>query len=361
MKEPTFLAQPRGENALYVAERRGVVVAVGAETRTEPRPFLDLHERVSNEGEGALSSLAFAPDYARSGRMYVAYAGRDRRLHVDEYRSAADGSRADPRTRRSVLSVRHRNDIHWSGQLQFGPDGLLYVGVGDGGPDWPLPSTAQERSSLLGKILRIDPRPSGGSAYTVPRDNPLVGRPGADEIFATGLRNPWRFSFDRETGDLWIGDVGNFTQEEIDRATPREGPGADFGWPEFEGTAPTPSDVTAADPVPPVFTYERTGGPDDPYCAVTGGYVARDASVPRLEGRYVYADFCEGEIRGLRLRDGRIPVVHGTGLEVPQLNSFGEDAGGRLYALSLDGAVYRLVQPGAKSNQRDASGRSQPQ
>jgi glucose/arabinose dehydrogenase len=337
---------------LYVVERAGRIRAVAPSGRVSPKPLLDLHRLVSTRGEAGLLSLAFAPDYQHSGLLYVDYADREGHERVVEYRHSPGGDSIDPASGREILTIPHPNFVHWGGLVQFGPEGHLYVGVGDGGPDFPIPTTSQERGSLLGKILRIDPcrkasgaRCAGGRPYTVPATNPYVGRPGRDEVFMLGLRNPWRFSIDPETGDLWIGDVGDFTQEEIDHVSPRDAAGANFGWPDLEGTAQTKSDVKAPGSIRPVLVYRRTGKPNDPNCAVTGGYVVHDPELPSLEGRYLYGDFCKGQIRSLELRDGRSHDDRPTGLTVPRLASFGTDADGRLYAVSLDGAVYRLASP----------------
>jgi hypothetical protein len=257
---------------------------------------------------------------------------------------APDGLRASPSSRRQVLAIDHPNDVHWGGLAAFGSDRLLYLGTGDGGPPYPIPTTSQDPGSLLGKLLRIDPRRAGRRPYTLPRDNPFVGRRGADQVLALGLRNPWRYSFDSKTGDLWIGDVGDFAQEEVDHLPAAGVAGANFGWPNLEGTAPKLEPKAPPGAIPPVLTYKRTGKPDDPYCAVTGGYVERDPAVPTLRGRYLYGDFCKGVIRSLKPDRGRVRDDRSTGLEVPKLASFGEDASGRLYAVSLDGPVYRIVE-----------------
>jgi glucose/arabinose dehydrogenase len=351
-EDPVYVTQPRGGDTLYIVERAGRVQAVAPDGQVAPRPFLDIHRLVSTMGEAGLLSLAFAPDYERSGRVYVDYADRHGHERIVEYRRRPGEDSLDPGSARGLLTIPHPNFVHWAGLLVFGPDDDLYVGVGDGGPDYPIPATSQEPGSLLGKILRIDPCPGAkvrrctdGRPYTVPRTNPYVGRPGRDEVYALGLRNPWRYSIDPTTGDLWIGDVGDFTQEEIDHVAARHAAGANFGWPNLEGTAQTKSDVKAPGSTRPVLTYRRTGKPSDPNCAVTGGYVVRDPELPTLEGRYAYGDFCKGQIRSLELRDGRSADDRPTGLTVPRLASFGTDADGRLYAVSLDGAVYRLASP----------------
>jgi glucose/arabinose dehydrogenase len=327
-----------------VVERPGRIQAVAPDGRVARRPFLDIHSEVSTEGEAGLLSVAFAPDYERSGLLYVDYGDRDGHERVVEYRRRSGGDSVDPGSRRDVLTIPHPNFVHWGGLLVFGPDGHLYIGVGDGGPDYPIPATAQDRDSLLGKILRIDPRPAGGLPYSVPHENPFVGRPGADEVFAMGLRNPWRYSFDSKTRDLWIGDVGDFTQEEIDHVASREAAGANFGWPDLEGTAQTKSDIKAPGSIPPVLIYKRTGKPNEPNCAVTGGYVVRDPGLPSLDGRYLYGDFCNGSLRSFELAGHHASDDRPAGLAVPRLASFAEDASGHLYAVSLDGPVYRVTE-----------------
>jgi glucose/arabinose dehydrogenase len=348
-----FVAQPRGgDGTLYVVERAGRIRAVAPDGRVAPKPFLDLHRVVSTQGEAGLLSLAFAPDYERSGRLYVDYADRHGHERIVGCRRRPGNDSVDPGSAREILAIPHPNFVHWGGLLLFGRGGHLYVGVGDGGPDYPIPATSQEQDSLLGKILRIDPcagaatggRCAGGRPYSIPAGNPYVGRPGKDEVYALGLRNPWRFSIDPKTGDLWIGDVGDFTQEEVDRVGARDGAGANFGWPDLEGTAQTKSDVKAAGSIRPVLTYRRTGKPNDPNCAVTGGYVVRDPELPSLEGRYLYGDFCKGQIRSFELRGARAHDDRPIGVSVPRLASFGEDASGHLYAVSLNGSVYRLAQ-----------------
>jgi hypothetical protein len=233
---------------------------------------------------------------------------------------------------------------HNGGQMQFGRDGLLYIGTGDGGGAFDAHGTignAQDLSSLLGKILRIDPRASGGRPYTIPSSNPFVSRAGArGEIYAYGLRNPWRFSFDRRTGDLAIGDVGQNVIEEIDFARRGTARGADFGWRPWEGRRRL-FDEPAPDPVFPVISHTHASG----FCSIIGGYVVRDRGVPRLTGRYVYSDLCDSRIRVVTLRDGRLS--HGTPLalrpKLEQVSSFGQDALGRIYVTSILGPVYRIA------------------
>jgi glucose/arabinose dehydrogenase len=306
------------------------------------RPFLDIRGQVLSGGEQGLLSLAFAPDYATSRRFYVYFTGRDGRQNVVEYRAASADS-ADPGSARLVLRMDDSEANHNGGLLLFGPDRLMYIGTGDGGGAYDqhgARGNAQSLGSLLGKILRIDPRPSGGRPYRIPRSNPFVRRAGArGEIYSYGLRNPWRFSFDRRTQDLSIGDVGQDSVEEIDFVRRGRGRGANFGWRPFEGDRRV-VDEPAPGAIAPVITHSHGAG----WCSITGGVVVRDPGLPALAGRYVYGDLCEGRIRAARLRAGRRTTGRDLGLpRVVGLSSFGEDARGRVYVTSIDGPVYRLA------------------
>jgi glucose/arabinose dehydrogenase len=227
---------------------------------------------------------------------------------------------------------------HNGGLLLFGPDDHLYIGTGDGGGAGDPERNAQDLGSLLGKILRIDPAGSGARPYTIPDDNPFADRPDArPEIFAYGLRNPWRFSFDPDSGLMLIADVGQDSQEEVDIVPIARAAGVNYGWSAFEGTERFNEDQSAPGATPPAFTYGREGG-----CSITGGYVVRDSRLPALAGRYVYGDFCRGQVRSLVPAPGGARDDRPAGLEVPQLSSFATDTQGNLYATSLEGPVYRL-------------------
>jgi hypothetical protein len=227
----------------------------------------------------------------------------------------------------------------------FGPDNLLYVGLGDGGSEGDPDRTGQDLGTLLGKILRIDPRQRGGHPYSVPPSNPFVDQQGArPEIYSYGLRNPWRFSFDRLTGALAIGDVGQSAWEEIDLVPRGAGRGANFGWSAFEGFARFNDDQSAPNAVPPVLVYSH----DEGGCSVTGGYVVRDRLLASLYGRYLYGDYCLGDLRSFpAVPDPRASDDRALGPRVPSLSSFGQDNAGHIYATSLDGPVYRLVPNGS--------------
>lgn len=329
LEAPVALAVRAGDDALYVAERGGTVRAVRGGTATEP--LVDLRGEVSTDGERGLLGLAFSPD---GTRLYASYTDPEGTIHLDEWTMA--GAAVDTGSRRTVLVQEHPLDNHNGGQVTFGPDGLLYLALGDGGGGGDPDGNAQDLGTLLGKILRIDPTAAAGAAYTVPADNPFVGTGGArGEIWAYGLRNPWRFSFDRATGDLWIGDVGQGGLEEVD-FLPGGGRGADLGWADYEGSRLF-NGAPGADGIPPLVEYPTSDG-----CAVTGGYVYRGAALPALRGAYVYGDFCNGAIQALSQVNGAVAQQVTLSPAVEMLASFGEDAAGELYALSLTGTVYRF-------------------
>lgn len=344
-------AAPGDTSRLFVVERGGTIRLIKDGVRVDA-PFLEIPpSELSTDGERGLLATAFAPDYATSGRLYTYSTDAGGDIRVDEWQRSANPDVASP-ARALVLKIEHslRNN-HNGGDLQFGPDELLYVSTGDGGggddPDGNgqtliRAGTSDEQSTaLLGKLLRISPTPGGG--YTIPPDNPFGGRADArGEIWAYGLRNPFRFSFDRATGDLLIGDVGQDDAEEVDfAAAPGRGRGANFGWKCFEGTHPNDGTAPPCTPpghVPPVFEYDKAG------CqAITGGYVVRDPGLPSLLGRYVYADYCDGVIRSVIPSTGAGDAAVGLDVADFTLSSFGEDACGRIYVAQLSGAVSRVV------------------
>jgi glucose/arabinose dehydrogenase len=338
--QPLYVTSPPGDRRRVVVVGQGGKIWVVRGGRKLDRPFLDISDRVQAGGEQGLLGLAFAPDYAASGRFYVDYTDTDGNTRIVEYRRAGP-DRADPSTGRQILFQEQPEPNHNGGQLAFGPDGLLYIGLGDGGggdDQHGRRGNAQSLGTWLGKILRIDPL--HGDPYSVPESNPFVGRGGAKpEIYAYGLRNPWRFSFDRSTGDLTIGDVGQEEVEEIDFVREGRGLGANFGWRPFEGRR-----KNFAEPAPGAIAPVIQQFHSDDNCSITGGYVVRDPSLPSLRGRYVFADYCRGQLLSARLRAGRAARVAQVPVKrVSSVSSFGEDASGRVYVTSLDGAVYRLA------------------
>jgi glucose/arabinose dehydrogenase len=339
---PVFVTAPPGDRRrLFVVEQAGRV-RVLVSGRLRAKPFLDIRSQVTAGGEQGLLSIAFAPDYKTSGRFYVYFTDRSQDQRVVEYKRAS-GERADAGSARLVLKMDDEEGNHNGGLLLFGPDKHLYIGTGDGGgagDQHGARGNAQNLGSLLGKLLRIDPAEAGGRPYGVPSDNPFVGRSGArGEIYSYGLRNPWRYSFDRRTGDLAIGDVGQDQVEEIDFVRRGKGRGANFGWRPFEGRSRYTPGESAPGAVPPVITRSHGDG----WCSITGGVVVRDPDLPALRGRYVFGDFCKGRILSAKLSAGHASGVRNTPLKVDSLSSFGEDARGRVYAVSLSGSVFRLV------------------
>src|SRR4051794_23199026 len=335
-ESPLYVTAPRGDRRRIFVVGQGGKIWVVRGGRRLAQPFLDISDRVQAGGGQGLLGLAFAPDYSSSGKFYVDYTDHDGNTNIVEYRRANE-DRANRLTARRVLFQEQPEPNHNGGQLAFGPDGLLYIGLGDGGggdDQHGSRGNAQSLGTWLGKILRIDPL--HGNPYEVPKSNPFVGRSGAKpEIYSYGLRNPWRFSFDRSTGDLAIGDVGQDAVEEIDFVRRGRGRGANFGWRPFEGRQRNFGEP-APGAIPPVIQQLH----DDGNCSITGGYVVRDRGVPALRGRYVFADYCAGVLKSARLRAGRTARVSRLPIpRVPNVSSFGEDALGRVYVTSLDGIV----------------------
>ncbi|MCY7302844.1 MAG: PQQ-dependent sugar dehydrogenase [Thermoleophilia bacterium] len=313
-------AAPGVLGALYVVEQGGLVRVIRA-GKVQTQPFLDVRSKVRAGGEQGLLGLAFAPDYAKSRQFVVNYTDVDGHTRVVRYRS--DGRRALPRTARQLLFVKQPYSNHNGGMVAYGKDGLLYVGMGDGGSGGDPEGRAQDPSSLLGKMLRLDP--------SRPTAKPV--------IVALGVRNPWRFSFDRANGDLWIGDVGQGSIEEVDHvAWPWKGT-LNFGWDIYEGRARFEDGTLGPGKlVQPVAQYSHSRG-----CSITGGYVYRGSAVRAAAGRYFYGDHCSGTIWSLKLVNGVARQIRVEPFNVKNLTSFGEDNAGELYAVSGDGAVYRLA------------------
>jgi glucose/arabinose dehydrogenase len=336
--DPTAFTTRSGDRTLYVTEQVGLVRAIrnGA---LDPQPVLDITDEVGSGGERGLLGIAFSPD---ASRMYIYYTNRDGDIRVDEY--AMSGNAVNAGSRRQVLAVDHPPaPNHNGGQLSFGPDGRLYMGLGDGGATGDMGvghvegGNAQSRDTMLGKILRIDPTPSGGAPYSIPSDNPFAGGGGLPEIWAYGLRNPWRFSWDRKTRDMWIADVGQSQWEEIDFAPAGRGAGANYGWNRLEGSHAF-SGTPPAGAVAPIHEYSHaTGG-----CSVSGGYVYRGSKIPELTGEYVFSDYCDSTIRSIRERNGKLAGQRDLGVRGNQVTTFGEDQDGELYVLSQGDGVQRI-------------------
>lgn len=323
---PVYVAAAPGVNGVFVVEQPGRIRLLGKGKR---RTFLDIRDRVLFGGEQGLLSVAFPRNYARSGLFYVYYVTKGGDLAIEQYRRVA-AKRAKRSSARRLLTVSHPDQPnHNGGQLQFGPDGFLYAGTGDGGGAGDPDNSAQNPNSMLGKILRINPNPGGEPSTT---------------ILASGLRNPFRFSFDGFSAKrprIVIGDVGQNSFEEVDYEAVANLAGANFGWNDFEGFAPFGG---AIPPAPahhdrPIKVYGLGSG----RCALIGGYVVRNRTLKRLLGRYVYGDFCTGRLRSFVPTLKRARKDRALGLRVPMLSSFGEGPGGSLYATSLNGPVLRFV------------------
>lgn len=341
LSSPVFVTTPPGDTArLFVVEQGGTIRVVRHDSLL-PTAFLDLSAHIAAGGERGLLSLAFHPSYAANGYCYVYYTNPHGDIRVVRYTVSTDPNVADATTGDTILKVFHEtNDNHNGGLLLFGPDGKLYAGLGDGGAANDPPGNGQNLDTLLAKILRIDV--DGGTPYATPVDNPFVGHPGErGEIWLYGLRNPWRFSFDRTTGDLYVGDVGQNLYEEVDVLPAASRAGVNYGWNIMEGKhCFMASSCNMTGLTLPVIEYGHGDG-----CAVTGGYVYRGTKVPALSGVYLYGDYCSGWVRSFRLAGGSAtesrdwpPLAVSGGL-----SSFGQDARGELYITSLSGQLYRIV------------------
>ncbi len=324
-------------DVFYVLEQTGRVRVVRDGVLIE-EPFLDIVDRVGSRGnEQGLLGIAFAPDFAQSRRFFVNYTDRSGDTVVAGFR-ALDERRADPRSEWRVLFVDQPYVNHNGGGLRFGPDGMLYIGMGDGGSGGDPQNFAQNTRSLLGKMLRIDvSKSTPEKPYAIPKDNPNFGVGARREIWAVGLRNPWRFSFDRRTGDLWSADVGQNEYEEVNRQPAGRG-GLNYGWKMREGLHDFEGGARAASFTEPVHDYAH----GDDGCSVTGGFVYRGREIPTLVGAYVFGDFCSGRIWALRSSGTawRRELLLDTEM---QITSFGEDADGELYALDRSGMLVRLA------------------
>ena len=339
---PLFLTAPPGDaDRLFIVEKGGRIRIVRNGSLLAA-PFLDLSAKVSGGGEQGLLGLAFHPDYAANGRFVVDYTDRHGDTRIAVYRVSSNPDLADPASEQIILTVAQPFSNHNGGMVVFGPDGKLYIGMGDGGSGGDPQGNGQNRNALLGKLLRLEVSATGQGS--VPADNPFVGEQGArPEIWSYGLRNPWRFSFDRQTRDLYLADVGQNAHEEVDVSTAagQFGRGLNFGWNRMEGSS-CYSPSSGCDQnglVLPALDYGHSQG-----CSITGGYVYRGSAIPAIQGLYFYADYCEGWVRSFRWNGSATAEEREWASLRPggQVTSFGEDARGELYVLSSNGKVFRF-------------------
>jgi glucose/arabinose dehydrogenase len=334
--QPVFLGHAGdGSGALYVVEQAGVVQRLDRDGR-QKSAYLDIRDRVLDGGERGLLGLAFHPRFEDNGRLFVHYTDNSGDTVIAEFRDS-DG-RVAASSERVLLRVDQPYANHNGGMIAFGPDGTLFVALGDGGSANDPGDRAQSLDSLLGKILRIDvdsaPAPI---PYAIPPDNPFARRTAGAEIWAYGLRNPWRFSFDRQTGDLWIADVGQSDYEEVDHEPADSPGGVNYGWSRYEGRHIKNADRDAPGAVGPVAEYDHDGG----HCSVTGGYVYRGSAIPSLRGHYLLGDYCSGVLWTVQPSRGHaLAQLMDTGHNV---SSFGEDEAGELYVVDHGGRVLKVV------------------
>jgi glucose/arabinose dehydrogenase len=344
LSSPVYVTTAPGDKRLFVVEQQGLIRTV-RKGKVAARPYADLRRFVASRGEQGLLSVAFPPTFTTTGKLYVYFTNKQGNEVVWELHARKGAASIRP-GHRQLLEIPDAESNHNGGQLQFGPDGMLYLGDGDGGGAGDrhgAHGNGQNPGVLLGKLLRIDPSTRTGTLpYGIPQDNPFVGVAGyRPEIWALGLRNPWRFSFDRTTGDLWIGDVGQNKWEEVDHLKQGVG-GANFGWNRYEGTHDFATDTPLAGGTLtlPVAEYSHSDG-----CSITGGYVYRGPHIAGLSGRYVYADYCSGKMWTLAPSGGQprnvSSVVSDAG--VKGITSFGQDASGMLYVCSGQGQLYRFA------------------
>jgi glucose/arabinose dehydrogenase len=329
-----------GDNRLFITLQNGLVM-IHDGTRVLPEPFLDIRSLVTSDGERGLLSVAFHPDYALNGLFYVNYTNTGGHTVVARYSVLPQNpNRANQSSAVPILAINQPFQNHNGGQLQFGPDRYLYIGTGDGGSGGDPNNRAQNLGDLLGKMLRIDV--NGVSPYAIPPSNPFVGHPGVrPEIWSFGLRNPWRFSFDRASGDLWIADVGQGKWEEIDYQPAASIGGENYGWRRMEGSHcfNPPSNCNTGALVLPVIEYDHDSG-----CSVTGGYIYHGTMSPRLNGMYIYGDYCSGKIWGAtRNADGSVTTRELLDVSF-NISTFGEDVNGEVYVGGYsNGTLYRIV------------------
>jgi glucose/arabinose dehydrogenase len=336
LNDPLHLVSPPSDPRLFIVEQAGRVFVYQPGQGLRDTPFLDLTDRVSCCGERGLLSLAFHPEYATNGFAFATFTDEDGATRVERFTVSSDPNVANPASAKVVIVVEQPYANHNGGLSVFGPDGMLYVGLGDGGSAGDPQGHGQNLSTLLGSLLRIDV--DTDAPYQIPPDNPFVGRAGArEEIWAYGLRNPWRFAFDSSSGELYIADVGQNLWEEVNREPAGQG-GQNYGWNVMEGAhchGAGTCDQTGL--TLPIYEYDHDDG-----CSITGGHVYRGTAIPDVIGHYFFADFCEGWVRSLRPAGGTPQVVEWDLGNLGRITSFGVDSLGELYVVTVNGRVYRI-------------------
>lgn len=323
-----------GDERIFVVEQRGVIWIFGDDGVLE-MPFLDIQDRVNDSAnEQGLLGLAFHPDFAENGYLFVNYTGVGNATFISRFQITSDPNRANPDSEFILLTIDQPFRNHNGGALKFGPNGYLYIATGDGGSGGDPQGNGQNLNTLLGKILRIDV--DRGEPYSSPTDNPYLSTNWRSEIWASGLRNPWRISFDRLTGDLYIGDVGQNSWEEIDFQPADSTGGLNYGWNHREGMHPYASEQTQG-LTDPIAEYGRGGG-----CSVTGGFVVRSPSIPAWNGIYLFGDYCQGNVWGLLQNPDGTWTMQAVFRSGARISSFGEDANGEIYLIDHGGEIYRL-------------------
>ena len=346
LQAPVFLTAPAGDTRRFIVERAGRIRVLAADGSLRTTAFLDLTGLISTDGEGGLLSMAFHPSYAQNGKFYLYYTDKFGNIAIDEAKVAAGTpDLADANSLKRLITIPHPNySNHFGGLLAFGPDGYLYAGTGDGGGAGDPNGNAQNLDSLLGKLLRLNVDTPVAPLYLVPPDNPFAGQTGKrGEIWAYGLRNPWRYAFDAATASLYIADVGQDLKEEVDVVATTLKP-ANYGWNIMEGKSCYNAATCAQQGLTlPVFEYDH-GSNDANGCSITGGFVYRGAALPELAGRYLYSDYCKGFLKSFLVTNGTVSEAKDWAVgDIGNVPSFGQDAAGEIYMLSGAGKVYQIV------------------
>lgn len=345
LSTPLLLTAPAGDTRRFIVERPGRIRILASDGSLRATPFLDLTGLLSTDGEGGLLSMAFHPGYAQNGRFFIYYTDKFSNIAIDEVKVSANADIADAGTLKRIITIPHPTYTnHYGGMLAFGADGYLYAGTGDGGGAGDPGGNAQNLDSLLGKLLRLKVDDVVAPLYNVPSDNPFVGQAGKrGEIWAYGLRNPWRFAFDSATASLYVADVGQELREEVN-VVPAGLKPANYGWNIMEGGSCYNAATCSQQGLTlPVFDYQH-GANNANGCSITGGFVYRGTALPELAGRYLYSDYCKGFLKSFLYTNGAVSDSKDWAVgDIGQVPGFGQDAAGELYITSANGKVYQII------------------